>query len=65
MFLPTALEMLVLILIIFPLYLLPTLLAIARHKRQAAAIVTLNVVAGWTLIGWVAALAWALTTDRA
>ena len=42
------------------LYLLPTWLAFSRRSLYAAPICVVNVLLGWTLIGWVAALAWAL-----
>ena len=42
------------------LYLLPALIARARHLPALTAVVTLNVLAGWTLIGWAIALAIAL-----
>lgn len=42
------------------MYFLPTILAVSRHHRQAAAISALNVLLGWTMIGWVVALVWAL-----
>ena len=42
------------------LYLLPALIARARHLPGLTTVVTLNVVAGWTLIGWVIALVIAL-----
>jgi hypothetical protein len=43
------------------LYLLPTIVASARHLHCRTEIVLLNVFLGWTFIGWVAALIWALT----
>jgi hypothetical protein len=45
------------------LYYLPTLAALARHKRDALAIGALNTFLGWSLIGWVVALVWALRVD--
>jgi hypothetical protein len=44
-------------------YILPTLIAVAREHRQTFAIIVLNVLTGWTFIGWVAALVWACTAD--
>jgi hypothetical protein len=43
------------------LYFLPTI--IGWHKRNAGAIFVLNLLLGWTLVGWVVALVWALTSD--
>jgi RsiW-degrading membrane proteinase PrsW (M82 family) len=44
-------------------YFLPTIVAASRHKRSENAIVALNLLLGWTLIGWIVALVWALTAD--
>jgi hypothetical protein len=46
-------------------YFLPTIVAINRHHRNRMAIVMLNFLLGWTLIGWVAAMVWACTADVA
>jgi Superinfection immunity protein len=46
-------------------YLLPTIIALLRGHPSAAAIAVINLVFGWTLLGYVAALAWSLTqTNR-
>ena len=45
-------------------YLIPSFLALARDHRNAWAIVATNVLLGWTAIGWVVALVWALTEAR-
>jgi hypothetical protein len=44
-------------------YFLPTIIALARRKRNAVAILVLNFFLGWTFIGWVAALVWSLATE--
>jgi Superinfection immunity protein len=44
-------------------YLVPVLVANARRHRQRMAILALNVLLDWSLIGWVGALIWSLTTD--
>jgi hypothetical protein len=44
-------------------YFLPAILAFARNKRDATAILILNFFLGWTMIGWVIALVWALKND--
>jgi hypothetical protein len=41
------------------LYFLPTF--VSTRKRNAGAIFALNLFLGWTVLGWVVALAWALT----
>jgi Superinfection immunity protein len=47
----------------FVMYFLPAIIALVRNKRDTLAIVLLNFFLGWTLIGWVVALIWALKTD--
>lgn len=44
------------------LYFLPAFLA-AGKKRNSTAIFWLNLLLGWTFLGWVVALVWALTKD--
>ena len=44
-------------------YFLPGIIAAARHKRNTASVFALNLFLGWTLIGWVIALVWALAHD--
>ena len=47
----------------FVMYFLPSIIAFARSKRDVMAITLLNFFLGWTMIGWVVALVWALKTD--
>jgi hypothetical protein len=47
----------------FAMYFLPTILAFARNKRDTMGILLLNFFLGWTMIGWVVALVWAVKTD--
>lgn len=42
------------------LYFLPLIVASIRQHPSAVAISALNLLAGWTLIGWVVALVWSL-----
>lgn len=42
-------------------YLLPTFIAGMRGHQNTAAIVVLNLLLGWTFIGWVVALVWSFT----
>jgi tryptophan-rich sensory protein len=42
------------------LYFIPAIIAIARHHRNRLAIFLLNFFLGWTFIGWIAALIWAV-----
>lgn len=43
------------------MYWLPTLVALVRHSPSAPGIAVLNFFLGWTGIGWIIALVWALT----
>ena len=47
----------------FVFYFLPSIVAFARSKRDSASILVLNLLLGWTAIGWVIALIWAVKTD--
>jgi hypothetical protein len=41
-------------------YFLPAWIAQAKNRRDADFILALNMLLGWTMIGWLAALVWAL-----
>ena len=43
------------------LYFLPAFLA--RNKPNFTSILILNILAGWTFIGWIIALVWAISSD--
>ena len=47
------------------LYMLPTVIAVARWRPNATAIGALNLFLGWSGVGWVIALVWALSTSEA
>lgn len=47
-------------LILFFIYFLPTIVAFLRHHTNVLAIFVLNLFLGWTLIGWVISLIWAV-----
>ena len=44
-------------------YFLPSLAAASRRHRNSGAIEALNLLLGWTVIGWIAALIWSQTAD--
>ena len=50
------------ILILIGLYFLPTIVAASRKVVNLGSIVVINVFLGWTLVGWVVALAMAVRT---
>jgi hypothetical protein len=43
------------------IYLLPSLIASAKKRKNSGAILLLNLLLGWTVIGWIVALIWAAT----
>jgi hypothetical protein len=57
---------LLLVLLLIPcgaIHFLPTIIAALRHGRSVVGIFLLNLFLGWTVIGWVIALIWALTNE--
>ncbi|GHC19502.1 superinfection immunity protein [Aidingimonas halophila] len=54
-------ESLVLLIVMVGGYMLPTIVGAARQHHNTLAITVLNLLLGWTLIGWVVALVWAMT----
>ena len=44
-------------------YLLPTIISAVRQKPLAT-VAAVNVLLGWTLVGWVVALSWALKAEE-
>ena len=55
----TILELL-LVVLIFALYFLPTLIAFLRQHKNSLAIFLLNLLLGWTVLGWVVSLVWSV-----
>jgi hypothetical protein len=47
----------------FVMYFLPAIVALARSKRDLLAIFLLNLFLGWSVIGWVVALVWAVKAE--
>jgi hypothetical protein len=45
------------------LYFVPAVVAFSRKKANRTAILVLNIFLGWTFIGWVIALVWAVMQD--
>lgn len=51
--------------LIAAVYLIPALIAINVKHKQQTAIILLNIFAGWTFVGWLGALIWAvLKSDK-
>lgn len=57
-------EILIIVFAVIGIYLIPTIIAVQEKKINRNAIVALNILAGWTVVGWIGALVWALAKDR-
>jgi uncharacterized membrane protein YqaE (UPF0057 family) len=42
-------------------YFLPSIIATSKKRKNTTAIFTLNLLLGWTLIGWIVALIWSVS----
>jgi hypothetical protein len=49
------------LLVVLGLYFLPAIVAFWRGHMSAAAICVLNLLLGWTALGWIIALVWSFT----
>jgi len=49
--------------IVAAIYFLPSIIAAHKRKKNSTAIVVLNLMLGWTVLGWIIALVWAVTND--
>ena len=50
------------ILILVGIYFLPAIIAFNRYHQSAVPIIFLNILLGWTLIGWIVAFIWSVTS---
>ena len=49
---------------LFVLYFTPTIVAVNNDSPQTQAVMVLNLFLGWTLVGWVMALVWAVSKPQ-
>lgn len=47
-----------LIILLMALYLLPSILALTMNNKNKVGIILVNLLLGWTFLGWVGALVW-------
>ncbi|MFC1987129.1 superinfection immunity protein [Chloroflexota bacterium] len=45
-------------------YFVPTVVAVIRKAKNLGGIFLLNLLAGWTFLGWVASLVWAIVAEK-
>lgn len=55
-------EWIIIILIFIPLYFLPSIIAHRRKNPDTPGIFILNLLLGFTVIGWIGALVWAFSS---
>ena len=53
------------LLLLLTMYLAPSLVAFGRRAEHSLFIAALNVALGWTILGWMAALAWSVCAPEA
>lgn len=54
----------IIILVIVPIYCLPSIVAKMRNHKDFNSILILNILFGWVGVGWIVALVWALTNGN-
>ena len=57
-------EIFILLATVSCVYLLPSIVAVARRHRQTAPIIVINAAFGWTLLGWFGCLAWSVSSQN-
>lgn len=56
--------MVIFYLILFTLiYFIPSIVANGNNKKNEGAIIVFNILLGWTILGWIIALVWAMMKD--
>lgn len=46
------------------IYFIPTIIALVRHHSYKLYIIGINIILGWTLIGWIACLIWSFIDKK-
>lgn len=54
----------IILIVLVAIYFLPTVCALLKWRVNTFAIFVLNLLSGWTVLGWVGSLVWALTEGR-
>lgn len=59
----TAIRVIIGVLLLLTLYLIPTGIALIRRHNNFIPILLVNLIFGFTILGWVVALIWAFTSN--
>lgn len=51
-------------LLLLVVYFIPTIIAVCRKHDNTLAILLVNILLGWTFIGWIVALIWCVTSQK-
>lgn len=51
--------------VLLAMYFTPTIIAVLRKHRQTGPIAAVNILLGWTVIGWIGAFIWSLMSPPA
>ena len=57
-------EVLLILPVILAAYFAPSIVAYARHHQQSGSVLVINLFLGWTFIGWIVALAMAVSATK-
>ena len=52
------------LIIIALIYFIPTIIALVRHHNYKLYVIGINIILGWTLIGWIACLIWSFIDKK-
>ena len=55
---------LIALIIVAGMYFLPTIIAFNRNRHNKGAIFVLNLFLGWTVLGWVVSMVWAVSSSQ-
>lgn len=51
------------LLILLAIYITPTIVALLRKEKELTKIIFVNILLGWTVVGWILAMSWACGMD--
>jgi hypothetical protein len=61
---PEIVIILIISLISLVIYCIPIIIAVNRHVDNKTGIILLNIFGGWTVVGWIVALVWAVNNKK-